>query len=51
MYLFIFATNDLRDDLEVLKSKLHDISGKKSCTNISEKIGIRFYGNQIKFEI
>ena len=29
MYLFIFPAKDLRDDLKLLKSKSHDISGEK----------------------
>ena len=29
MYLFIFSAKDLRDDLELLKSKSHDILGEK----------------------
>ena len=35
MYLFIFPAKDLRDDLEVLKSKSHDISEEK---NLAQKI-------------
>ena len=51
MYLFIFPAKDLRDDLKLLKSKSHDISGEKILhKKCSEKISIMFYGNQIQFE-
>ena len=39
MYLFIFPAKDLRDDLEVLKSKSHDISEEK---NLAQKIVKKF---------
>ena len=39
MYLFIYPAKDLRDDLEVLKSKSHDISEEK---NLAQKIVKKF---------
>ena len=43
MYLFIFPAKDLRDDLKLLKSKSHDISGEKILhKKCSEKISIMF---------